>query len=317
MNRLKLFYFVLAMWGLCLFLLLPAPTFGSQKFQFELFGGISYINPKDFNLLSKAEEQYNNIYFIEHVRSYGGYFVNDFPEITFPIPAGIRFKYLMSDAVSFSLGLERFTQKRNYTVEGTFSWAPSWHETHSKKYDPYSIGLFGYSIVGGIQYRFPVGDFTEIEIGGLAGWTFARIEFSSTWSYTTDYYWDEIWNFYNVDGGTLEADGSGDGFTALGMLRLNRNIGQHFGIFIETDYTYCRIKRINGTGRETRLGFPADSTWEGDWGIKKEEIHVGWGEASILVPTNYWDNWTINQYERDFNLDLSGVRLVIGLFIKL
>lgn len=317
MNRAKSSYFHSAIWIICAFLLLPVFSYGSQKFQIELFGGVSYINPKDFNLFSKAEEQYNDVYFIEHVRSYGGYFINDFPEITMSIPAGIRFKYWMSDAVAFSLGLEGFTQKRSYSVEGTFSWAPSWHETHTKEYDPYSIGLSGYAILGGIQYRFPIGNFTEIEIGATAGWTFAQFEFSSTWSYIIDYFWDETWNFYNVDGGTLEGDGSGDGFTAQGMLRLNRKIGQSFGFFVEADYTSCRIKTIQGTGRETRLGIPVDSTWEGEWGIKKEEITVGWGEASIHVPTNYWDNWTENQYERDFILDLSGVRLVIGFFVKL
>ncbi|MFC2160477.1 hypothetical protein ACFLRX_02365 [Acidobacteriota bacterium] len=317
MNRAKSTCFRSAIWVLCLFLFLPALSYGSQKFQFELFGGISYINPKDFNLFSRAEEQYNNIYFIEHVRSYGGYFVNDFPEIAFPIPAGFRFKYLLSESVSISLGLEGFSQNRDYSVAGTFSWAPSWHETHSKEYAPYSIGLSGYSIMGGFQYRFPVGNFTEIELGGSAGWTFSRLKFSSTWFYTIDYFWDESYNFYNVDGGTLEGDGSGNGFSAQGMLRINRNIGQHFGFFAETDYTYCRIKTISGTGRETRLGIPGDNKWEGKWGIKKEEIKVGWGDASILVPTNYWDNYTTNQYERDFVLDLSGVRLVVGFFVKL
>ena len=317
MNRAKSTCFRTAILSLCIIFLLPALSRGEKKIQIELFGGISYINPKDFNLLSKAEEQYNDIYFIEHVRSYGGYFINDFPEITMPIPAGIRFKYRTSETLTFSLGLEGFIQKRDYSVEGTFSWAPSWHETHSKEYDPYSMGLSGYSILGGIQYRIPIGDFTDIEIGVSAGWTFARIEFNSTWTYTTDYFWDESWNFYNVDGGTLEGDGSGSGLTAQGMLRLNRNIGQSFGLFVEANYTYCRIKTISGTGRETRLGIPEENTWEGDWGIKKEEIHVGWGDASILVPTNYWNTWTENQYESDFILDLSGVRLVFGFFVKL
>jgi hypothetical protein len=317
MKKSKSLCFYPAIWGFLVFLLLPGLSQGAKNFQIELFGGISYINPKDFNLLSKAEEKYNDIYFIKHVGFPGGYFINDFPEITMPIPAGIRLKYLLSDSFSFSLGFEGFVQKRNYSVEGTFSWAPSWHEIHTKEYDPYSIGLSGYSLLGGIQYRIPAGDFTEIEIGVSAGWTFAKIEFSSTWTYTTDYFWDETYYFYNVDGGRLEGDGSGDGFTALGMLRLNRNIGQRLGLFVEADYTFCQIQKVQGTGRETRLGYPADSTWEGDWGIKKEEIHIGWGDASILVPTNYWDNWTSNQYERDFLLDLSGVRLVLGFFIKL
>ena len=317
MIRAKSSFIYPILWIFFAVLIFPAFAAGSSVFQIELFGGISYINPKDFNLLSKAEEQYNDIYFIEHVRHYGGYFVNDFPEITMPIPVGLRFRAWISEALSLSLGVEGFFQKKKYSVEGTFSWAPSWHETHTKTYDPFILGLSGYSLMGGLQYRIPVGDFTDIEIGASAGWTFAELEFSSSWSYTIDYYWDESWNFYSEDIGLLEEDGFGNGFSAQGMLRLSRNIGQRFGFMIEVDYTYCRIKNIHGKGRESRSGFPEDFSWEGDWGIKKEEIHVAWADDTVHVPTNYWDGWTADQYERDFILDLSGVRLVLGFFIKL
>ena len=102
-----------------------------------------------------------------------------------------------------------------------------------------------------------------------------------------------------------------------GMLRLNRMLGRRFGFFVETAYTYCRIKSLEGSGREALIGIPGETTWEGTWGIKKEEIHVLWGDKEVLVPTNYWAGWIESQRERDFVLDLSGFRLVLGIVFRL
>jgi len=98
---------------------------------------------------------------------------------------------------------------------------------------------------------------------------------------------------------------------------LNRMLGRRIGLFVETAYMYCRMKSIEGSGRETRIGTPGEASWEGIWGIKREEIHVRWGDAEVLVPTNYWGGWIESQRERDFVLDLSGFRLVLGICFRL
>ncbi len=59
-----------------------------------------------------------------------------------------------------------------------------------------------------------------------------------------------------------------------------------------------------------------ESSWEGPWAIKKEEITVPWGIATVQVPTNYWDGWVADQQERDFTLDLSRFHFVLGIQIK-
>jgi hypothetical protein len=124
-------------------------------------------------------------------------------------------------------------------------------------------------------------------------------------------------SYYSEDGGILESDGSGNGFMAQAMLRLNRMLGRRIGFFVETAYTYCRMKSIEGSGREIRIGTPGETAWEGTWGIKKEEIQVLWGDKEVLVPTNYWGGWTTDQRERDFVLDLSGFRLIFGICFRL
>jgi hypothetical protein len=303
-------------WLVFSLLFLPAILTGTERFQIELYGGISFINPKDFNLLSKAEQQYNDIYFIERLRSYSGYFVNDFPEIRETIPAGLRLRYHVSKKLSFSLALEGFIQKKQETFEGSFGYSSTTSENHTKKYDPYQLSLSGYAVLGGVHYRMPVGSKTDIEIGAAAGWARADFDYSSHWSYTASYQGTSV-SYYSVDGGVLEGDGSGNGFMAQAMLRLNRMLGRRIGFFVETAYTYCRMKSLEGSGRETRIGTHGETSWEGTWGIKREEIQVLWGNKNVSVPTNYWGGWTASQRERDFVLDLSGFRLVLGICFKL
>jgi hypothetical protein len=316
MNKHVTFRALVPVWLMCVSFFLPAILSGADRFQIELYGGISFINPKDFNLLSKAEQQYNDIYFIERLRHYTGYFLNDFPEIRETIPAGLRFKYHVSDKLSLSLGLEGFLQTKEISLEGSFWYSTTASENHTKRYDPFKLGLSGYSVLGGVHYRMPVGSKTEIEVGAAAGWTKAEFDFMSNWSYTASYQEPSV-SYSSVDGVSLEGDGSGSGFTAQAMLRLNRMLGRRFGFFAETSFTFCRMKSIEGSGRETRSGLPGETTWEGTWGIKREEIRLLWTNADVSVPTNYWAGWTSSQRERDFVLDLSGFRLVLGIFIRL
>ena len=301
---------------ICSLAFLPAALSGADRFQIELYGGISFVDPKDFNLFSKAEQQYNDIYFIERLRSYNGYFVNDFPEIREAIPAGLRIKYHVSEKLSFSLGAEGFFQKKEKIFEGSFGYSATASEDHTKRYDPYRLRLSGYAVMGGVHYRMPVGSKTDIEVGAGAGWAQADFDFHSSWSYRAIYQGTDI-SYDSVDGGILEGDGSGNGFMAQAMLRLNRMLGRRIGLFVETAYMYCRMKSIEGSGRETRIGTPGEASWEGIWGIKREEIHVRWGDAEVLVPTNYWGGWIESQRERDFVLDLSGFRLVLGICFRL
>jgi hypothetical protein len=301
----------------CLFMIVPICLQGNDRLQIEIYGGFSYLNPKDFNLLSSAEEQYNNIYFLDNVRWRSGYFINDFPMIKSAFPAGFRVKYFINPSLCLSLAAEGFYQQKKESKEGTFTYEDSYmREVQSREYDPYRLGLKGYTLIGGIHYKVPIRKFLELEAGIAAGWTRADVDFSSTWSYLIEYQ-DPYVQYSSLDSGLLEEKGSGNGFTAQGLLRLTRMLGKSFGFYIEAAGTFCRLKSIEGTGREVRLGYPEESTWDGLWAIKKEEINMRWGDEEVLVPTNYWDNWIEAQRERDFILDLSGIRLVVGILFRL
>jgi hypothetical protein len=303
--------------GLLFLALACSPLLTAQgRFQVELYGGISFLKLGDLNLLSKAEEQYNFTFFIQRLLGYEGYFTNDFPRISDVVPAGFRAKYRLSETFALSLDLEGFRRTREVSFSGTFSYSPSWTEVETREYDPFRLTLRGISVMGGLHYLFRAGRPTEIEVGAAAGWTRAEFNFRSAWTMTIDLI---SGGFYHssLDGGALEGDGTGRGPAAKAMVRLNQALGRRFGFFVETAAMYCRLKSIRGGGRETRLGIPGETTWEGTWGIKKEEIEMSWGSAAVSVPTNYWGGWTEAQRERDFILDLSGLRLVVGIFFRL
>lgn len=297
---------------------LTLPLEAEQRLQIEFYGGVSTFNPKDFNLFSKAEEQYNELFFIQRLLYMEGYFTNDLPELRWSKPIGLRLRWGLSSKISLSIGFDRFSESRTADFAGTFNYTyPSGAtESHTRAYDPYRLALRGYSLTAGIHYRFPVGKKTDLEVGAAAGWMLADFEYSSTWTYAADY-WDPLDQFSSLGWGTLEGDGKGGGVVGLITARISRILSRNFGIFVESAASFCRINSFEGAGGETRLGMPGEETWRGEWGIKNEDITLSWASDEVSVPTNYWEGWTGDLRERDFRLDLSSVRLLFGVFIRL
>jgi hypothetical protein len=291
------------------------PLRGTDRFQVEVQGGFFLLNPSDLNLLSRAEEQYNEIYFIQRHLGWQGYFLNDFPEIRNAAPFGLRLRCRLSDALSLSAGVEGFRRSRDYSVSGTFSYSAGYILSERKEYKPFHIGLEGWTATAGVHYRFRMGEKTELEVGVAGGWARVRFDFKSNWTYnvTLD---DVDYPFASTDGGTLEGNGTGSGFSGQVMLRLSRLLGRRWGFFVESNLSYCRLTSIKGSGREMRQDIPGETTWEGAWGIKREEITMPYMSDTVLVPTNYWEGWTAGQRIRDFALDLSGLHFGLGFFVR-
>jgi len=288
----------------------------ADRFRVEVYGGLAFMNPKDFNLLGRAEEQYNYVFFQELYLGYDGYFTNDFPRITKALPAGVRLRYKLNRRFDVSVEAEAFKKIEETHVSGTFVVDPSYILTESKAYDPFRLGIKALSVMGGLHYRIPAGASTEVELGAAAGWAWAEFNFLSSWTAALDLTENGEVISSSVDGRTLEGDGKGSAPTAKLMVRLNRALGRRLGFFVETAMTYCRIKSLEGGGRETILDIPGETTWTGTWAIKREEIEMPHDSAVVLVPTNYWEGWVAGQRERDFVLDISGLRLVAGIYLK-
>jgi len=315
--------------GIALLVLLAGSYLGAapDRIQLELYGGFSFLNPKDLNLFSAAEEEYNKRMFLDRLigdqgylwqNEYSGYLLNEFPRITNALPAGFRIKYALSSAASVSIGIEGFRREENASISGTITVAPSWRLAESKTYDPYRLDLKGVSVLGGFHYGFAVGRNTEIEAGLAAGWTWASFGFLSSWTNSVEL-WDEVGDpvHFSTNGRRLEGDGHGNGFIGKATIRLSRALGKRLGFFIEAAASYSRLKSLHGGGRESSMTLPGATTWEGDWGVKKEVINRFWDEAlTLYVPTNYWEGWVSRQYDREFVLNLSSFGFGAGVYCR-
>jgi hypothetical protein len=303
--------------GLAVGLLAGAVGLGAAgRFRIEVYGGLTLMNPRDFNLLAKAEEKYNYIFFQERLIGTNGYFTNDFATIGKALPAGLRLRYGVSRRFDVSVDVEGFRKAETTNVSGTFSYGSGWTITESKAYSPFRLGLKAVSVTGGLQLKIPAGPSTELEVGMAVGWAWARFDFLSSWTAGLDLTEDGEVISSSVDGGTLEGNGKGRAPVAKLMVRLNRALGRRLGVFVETGAVYCRMKSLSGGGRETHVSVPGESVWEGPWGIKREVIEMPYDSVTVFVPTNYWEGWVGGQRERDFVLDISGLRLVFGLYLK-
>jgi len=303
-----------------LFVVLSAGAAGlgaADRFRVEVYGGPMFMNPRDFNLFGRAEEQYNYVLFQERLIGWNsGYFINDFPKMTKALPAGLRLRLKLNGRFDVSVDVEAFRSVEETDVSGTFSYSAGYTLSESKAYNPFRLELQSFSVMGGLQYRIPAGKSTEVEIGAAAGWAWAEFDFLSSWTAALDLTEAGEVISSSVDGATLEGNGKGSAPTAKLMVRLNRALGRRLGFFIETAATYCRIKSLEGGGRETLLGVPGETVWQGTWAIKKDQIVMPYDSATVLVPTNYWEGWVAGQRERDFVLDISGLRLVAGIYVK-
>ena len=143
----------------------------ADRFRVEAYGGLMLMNPRDFNLFGRAEEQYNYILFQERLIGWtSGYFTNDFPKMTKALPAGLRIRYKLNRRFDVSVEVEAFRRVEAANVAGTFSYNEDYALTESRAYDPFRLGIKALSVMGGLQYRIPAGKSTEIELGAAAGW---------------------------------------------------------------------------------------------------------------------------------------------------
>jgi hypothetical protein len=304
--------------GILVFLALGAVGLSAgDRFRIEVFGGLMLMNPRDLNLLGRAEEQYNYILFQERLIGWtSGYFTNDFPSMRTALPAGLRVRFGLSKKIDASFEVEALRKVEQAAPAGTFTYSESYELTESKAYDPFRLKVRVLAATGGIHYRLPAGRSTEIEFGAAAGWAWARFDLLSSWTASLDLVEGGQVISSSVDGATLEGDGQGGAPTVKLMVRLNRALGRRWGLFVESAATYCRVKSPEGGGRETILDVPGEAVWQGTWAIKKEEIELPYDTAVVLVPTNYWEGWVAGQRERDFVLDVSGVRFVAGVYFR-
>ena len=83
---------------------------------------------------------------------------------------------------------------------------------------------------------------------------------------------------------------------------------------MEGAYAYQKVGTLSGSGSETRDG--VTESWEGDWRIQQVEMVTQWGSRSLEYPTSFSGDLPDSDAARDFDLDLSGFQLRLGMLIR-
>lgn len=296
-----------------------------KKFQVELYGGIMFLKPSDLNLFLSHDRRmqefsfdsyFDHLVATEQIESWTQNQEGEWKEIRRSYPIGGRLKYYLSETIAFSVGFKYMSSKHTSELEFQYSRNELSDEQYNEsiRYSPYSLSAKAYIPTLGFHIAKKMKNVLVLEGFITGGPIFAECQYLSEWSYE----WvtegpDYRYVTYN-NSGTLEEEGSGTGIALELGGRFSYPIIKSFDIFLEASYAYQGVKSISGTGREERDG--RTETWDGTWAIKSETVTTAWGQFGTEFPTNYWPNDSEEDKVRDFELDLSGFQLKLGLSFR-
>ena len=293
-----------------------------ERFQVELFGGFSTLNPADLNLRAQHDVEfikfnYDNRYAFEkeygNIVSYTKEMEGKFVRIKHAMPLGFRLKYFLNQSIAISLGFEYLSKNQSSDIRIQYSIVDSvlGQYVEEREIFPFTLSAEGYNPSIGIHYEKKITPSIGIEGFLTVGPLFANC------SYFLDYRYAPIADDKPIvelaDWGELEEKGKGTGFGLNGGVRMNIDIGKNFGLFLEGAYAFQVVNKLSGPGSHT-YNYNR-RTWEGDWAIKEIFVESAWGNIYYQLPSNSWEKESEDKYYkiRDFKLDLSGFRIKIGI----
>jgi hypothetical protein len=287
-----------------------------KKFQIELYGGFSTLNPADLNLRAEGEEQEEKFFYQDYydymkdynLISYKKISEGEFKKITNAIPYGFRLKYFLNRSIAISLGLKYLSRSQVSHISNQFQLQYDFGEYREKsEYSPFTLSARGLTAMLGIHFSKHISDFIALEVFLMGGPLRAEC------SYAFERHRERLSGNSNLSFSSpdwrLEEKGTGTGFALEGGVRINKQMWKNIHLFIEGGYAYQVVNKLSGPGNET---YGRDiSSWEGDWDIKEFSITRDWGNLYYPFPSNYWE--AAGQVKlRDFKLDLSGFQLRMG-----
>lgn len=291
-----------------------------KKFQLEFLGGFSALSPDDLNLRPELQERAAAFSYDDYfdylvaqgeVASWQKERAGDFKPLKNAFPLGLRLKYFLGPSLAISLGFSHLAKSQTSDVvyNYTLILPPDVNARVRAVYDPYTLSAKGYSPQLGLHFTKQLTGSLEVEVYAAGGPLFGECSYDIRFEEVVEVL-GSVQSQVAVD---YNEEGTGTGFVLDGGARLNVKIAKNFGLFVESGYTYAKIKKLSGPGSET-MGVEK-TTWEGDWGIQQLQAVYEWGSFSAQLPTSYWGEGASPKI-RDFVLDLSGFQVRVGLFVK-
>jgi hypothetical protein len=296
-----------------------------DRFQIELYGGIIFLNPSDLNLFVSHDNRMQEFSYdsyldylvaTDQIESWTKNQGEERKEIRRSYPIGGRLKYFLSETITLSLGLKYMSSTHTLDLDYQYFRNELSDERYNEgiRYSPYSLSAKAYIPTLGFHISKRMNNALVLEGFVTGGPMFANCRYFSDWSYEWVTEGPDYRYIVYSSTGVLEEEGSGTGIALDLGGRLSYPVIKSFEIFLEASYAYQVVKSISGSGREERTGRSA--TWDGRWGIKSETVAAAWGELETEFPTSYWPDNSEEAKVRDFELDLSGFQLKLGLSFR-
>jgi hypothetical protein len=283
-----------------------------KRFQVEIFGGLTFVDPADLNLRPEYDRQYledqRNYYKYYYPSAQQGFPSGDFEKLQSVIPFGLGLRYRLSRFFSLSLGFKYFSRNQASQVTARFTALGSRPYDLDFEYSPYSISASGYSPYLGVYFSFRSSRRVNFEVFLSGGPLFAKCRYQ-VW---TRRFYSRNNRVYRANETFLELLGKSTGLSLSTGARINARVMGPIQVFCEGGYSFQSTKNLNGEGSFTYYVYTGPNTkevsdqlnWEGYWGVKESQ-----GFAPL--PSNEWEK--NDPRVGEFTLDLSGVFLQFGL----
>lgn len=314
MKRLSVLCLIVLLFGAFNF----AGEQGRKKFQVELFGGYTAINPEDLNSRPNVHEQgikfWNDDYytFLEtnnYIQSFQKNQAGGFKTIADAIPFGMRFKYYLFKPLALSFGFKYLSRSASSYAKYHYSALENNGVTSTYMVDwkPLTVYAKGLVPLLGIHFEKEISRAVGLEVYVTGGPLFSRcgfdLEYEREETYDGSITGHSDWIVFEK--------GKGTGYAIDGGIRLNVKIGKRIGLFLEGGYAYQVVNKLSGPGYEDLDGVVTE--WEGDWGLKEYYSARYWGAIDTSIASNYWEEEDKYLWVRGFSLDLSGFQFRLGM----
>lgn len=306
------------------------PDEKGKRFQLEIYGGYSTLNPEDLNLRAETHREsrkFSNDDYYTYLRKQDciQYFWKNeqgkFKSIKSALPYGFRLKYYLNKSLALSLGGKYLSRTQVSNIYGEYTVVENNGEDYIYESDstPFILSVKGFAPMAGIHFEKRLNDLIGFEGSLAGGLLFAKNTFSFNNYYEQNHEVDlgEDFNRFipkDIYERYVKEEGEGTGFALELGARLNFNIRNNLNFFLEGVYAYQQVRNLWGAGIETING--VSTTWEGKWGVKEWYSDKAWGSRCFNAPSNYWLEEHRGLWLRDYKLDLSGFQLRAGLYYK-
>ncbi len=301
----------------------------TPKLQIDVFGFGMTLRENSLNKILEAQSERQGFYYNGYLsylysksvlKSWTESVDSEWKGLSSTFPLGARVKYNISEHVMLSVGAEVVSSKATTDITGIYDrkYTDDTSDRLSYEFKPFQITVRGWAPLLGFHIYQPATENWSAEGAVFAGPLFGRVVAESAWierGVVSDF--NEAaprLDPARTDQGSYRMEGTGLGFCLEAQAQLSYDFARNLGIFAAINVGYRTVPKLSGPGRAVRDGVTTE--WDGEWGKRKTTVTRAWGTLTTEAPSNDWTTDPAAVRTGDFSLDLSGIWIGGGLFVR-